>query len=183
MSEGWAPVSEPRPVDEEHFWQLFEPSFRSVHRFLRQRCDQATAEDLTQEVFLELARRFRRGDDVAALSTGWLITVARSRLIDHVRRQDRQQRKLRLAWSMNQRSAEQAEARDGFDAEADLGARTELALRTLSDTERCALLLHHLDGLSITEVATSLGRSPRATESLLARARRKFRAAFAEVRP
>ena len=161
-------------TDEERFWERFGPSFGTVYRFLRQRCDTPTAEDLTQEVFLDLARRFRRGDDLDGLTTGWLITVARSRLIDHVRARDRQERKLQLAWSAARTAEMGSTAPDGSPAE--LGRRTELALRTLSETERCAVLLHHLDGLPIADVATSLGRSVRATESLLARARRKFRA-------
>ena len=112
MSEGWAPVTDPGPRDEECFWQRFGPSFRSVYRFLLQRCDKATAEDLTQDVFLELARRFKRGDDVEVLTIGWLLTVARSRLIDHARKQERQDRKLRLAWSMSQRDEQRAESID-----------------------------------------------------------------------
>ena len=80
MSGGRAPLGEVDRTDEERFWELFGPSFRAVYRFLLPRCDKPTAEDLTQEVFLDLARRFRRGDDIEALTTGWLITVARSRL-------------------------------------------------------------------------------------------------------
>ena len=58
---------------------------------------------------------------------------------------------------------------------------TERALGELAEVERCVLVLHHLDGLSVADVADSIGRSMRATESLLARARRKFRAAFEET--
>ena len=183
MSGGWAPLSEVDRTDEDRFWELFGPSFRSVYRFLLRRCDKPTAEDLTQEVFLDLARRFRRGDDIETLTTGWLITVARSRLIDHVRARDRQDRKLRLAWSVSQREVNPDASPADDESPAELGRRTELALRTLSESERCAVLLHHLDGLPITEVAASLGRTVRATESLLARGRRKFRAAFEEVKP
>jgi RNA polymerase sigma-70 factor (ECF subfamily) len=182
MSGGWAPLGEVDRTDEDRFWERFGPSFRSVYRFLLQRCDKPTAEDLTQEVFLDLARRYRRGDDIEVLTTGWLITVARSRLIDHVRARDRQERKLRLAWSTSQRELD-PELAPADESPAELGRKTELALRTLSETERVAVLLHHLDGLPIAEVATSLGRSVRATESLLARARRKFRAAFGEGTP
>jgi RNA polymerase sigma-70 factor (ECF subfamily) len=44
--------------------------------------------------------------------------------------------------------------------------------------QRAALVLRHLDGYSVPEVAAALGRSVEATESLLARGRRHFRRAY-----
>jgi RNA polymerase sigma-70 factor (ECF subfamily) len=164
---------------EERFWRLYEQSLPHVHGYLARRCDPDTAQDLTQEVYLDLVRRARQGDDLTGLGMGWLLSVARSRLIDHLRARQRQQQKLSLAWS----AADQDERRGRASADATpaaLGAATERALRTLSADERGALVLHHLDGISVGEVAGLLGRTVRATESLLARARRKFRAAFAE---
>jgi RNA polymerase sigma factor (sigma-70 family) len=106
------------------------------------------------------------------------MTVARSRLIDHVRAQQRRERKLALAWSNN------GDARGPLQNEPDtseVDPATERALDGLSEVERCVLVLHHLDGLSVHDVARAIDRSPRATESLLARARRKFRAAYLEA--
>lgn len=175
------PVGDDGLATEARFWQLYEASLPQVYGFLLRRCGKDTAEDLTQEVYVDLARRARRGDDLSVLTTGWLISVARSRLIDHLRADQRRNRKLQLAWS-----AAAPEERDGialgagYDI-ADLGGSTERALGALSTAERSALVLHHLDGMSVRDVAGSIGRSVRATESLLARARRKFRAAFEEV--
>jgi RNA polymerase sigma-70 factor (ECF subfamily) len=109
-----------------------------------------------------------------------LITVARSRLIDHMRAQQRRERKLSMAWSAAEPNERQGLVADDT-TQADIGAATERALGELAEVERYALVLHHLDGLSIADVADSIGRSTRATESLLARARRKFRAAFEET--
>jgi RNA polymerase sigma-70 factor (ECF subfamily) len=166
---------------EERFWRLYAESLPHVYGFLLRRCGKDVAEDLTQEVYVDLARRARSGDDLDGLTTGWLISVARSRLIDHMRAEQRRTRKLRLAWS-----AAEPEQREGIVTPvevdmADLGASTERALGALSTPERCALVLHHVDGMSVADVAGSMGRSTRAIESLLARARRKFRAAFDEV--
>jgi DNA-directed RNA polymerase specialized sigma24 family protein len=44
--------------------------------------------------------------------------------------------------------------------------------------DRAALTLRHLDGLSVPEVATVLGRTVHATEALLVRARNAFRASY-----
>lgn len=44
--------------------------------------------------------------------------------------------------------------------------------------QRIALLFRYLDGMSVREVAHAIGRSEKATESLLARGREGFRRAF-----
>ena len=54
------------------------------------------------------------------------------------------------------------------------------ALETLPPAQRAALLFHHLDGLSVREVARLLARSDSAVESLLARGRASFRTAYEE---
>ena len=165
---------------DEQFWHLYRTGLPHVYGYLLRRSDRATAEDLTQEVFVDLARRARSGAGLHGLTVGWLLTVARSRLLDHVRAQQRADRKLRLAWS-----AAGPETRGGMarvdPADEAVAPAAERALETLPAIQRCVLVLHHVDGYSIAEVAESIGRTVRATESLLARARRAFRAAFTEA--
>jgi RNA polymerase sigma-70 factor (ECF subfamily) len=48
-------------------------------------------------------------------------------------------------------------------------------LAELPEHYRRAIVLHHIEGLSIAEVARRLDRSPQATNSLLARALVKLR--------
>jgi RNA polymerase sigma-70 factor (ECF subfamily) len=180
VNEELAPAGHHASSAEARFWQLYDASLPHVYGFLIRRCDKQTAEDLTQEVYVDLVRRVRRGDEPSGFTTGWLISVARSRMIDHMRAQHRRQRKLSLAWSAAEPNERRGIAVDDA-ALADMGAATERALRGLAEAERCALVLHHLDGMSVADVADAIGRSTRATESLLARARRKFRAAFEET--
>jgi len=180
VNEELAPAGHDATAAEAHFWQLYETSLPQVHGFLRRRCDQQTAQDLTQEVYIDLVRRVRRGDDPRGFTTGWLITVARSRLIDHIRSQQRSERKLSLAWSAGKPEERRGVVIDD-SASDDLGFATERALGELAEVERCVLVSHHLDGLSVADIADSIGRTPRATESLLARARRKFRDAYEET--
>jgi RNA polymerase sigma-70 factor (ECF subfamily) len=51
----------------------------------------------------------------------------------------------------------------------------------LSADHRLALILRYVDDLAVAEVANHLGRSLRATESILARARAALSAAYDEV--
>jgi RNA polymerase sigma-70 factor (ECF subfamily) len=178
VNEGLATAGTSTADAEHRFWLLYSASLPYVYGFLLRRCSRQTAEDLTQEVYVDLVRRVKRGDDPSAFTTAWLMTVARSRLIDHIRAQQRRDRKLALAWS-NSRDGGAGAASEARPAEID--AATERALECLSEVERCVLLLHHLDGLPVHDVARAIDRSPRATESLLARARGKFRAAYQEA--
>ncbi len=52
------------------------------------------------------------------------------------------------------------------------------ALVRLSVTQRSALTLRYLDGLSVPEVAEHIGRSVHATETLLVRARAALRRVY-----
>jgi len=52
------------------------------------------------------------------------------------------------------------------------------ALRDLPALHRAALVLRYVDDLSMCEVAKTLGRSEAATESLIRRARERFRATY-----
>ena len=67
--------------------------------------DRGAAEDVTQEVFVMGARYVARGGD---MDVAWLKTVARNKLIDHWRARARQERKLALAYSVEQPSMDDA---------------------------------------------------------------------------
>jgi RNA polymerase sigma-70 factor (ECF subfamily) len=164
-----------QPVDMTELRAVFDAGLAAVYPYLYRRCggDQALAEDLTQDTFLTAVARVRAGK-VDRLSVPWLLTVARSRMIDHFRREARERRKLRLAWS----SAPSVAA-----AEPELAGseeRTLRAWRSVAPMQRAALALHYLDCLSVAQVAAALDRSVHATESLLARGRQRFQLTYLE---
>ena len=150
--------------------RLYEQEVARVHGFLLARCgSRALAEDLTAEVFINAAQRFAQGRQLE-VTTAWLMSVAKRRLVDHWRSLDSQRRrldKLRL-----ERSGDQ-----GFDLEDD---RVLAALESLSDRQRAALTLRYLDEHSVSEVADALRTTYQAAESLLARARSSFERAYGE---
>jgi RNA polymerase sigma-70 factor, ECF subfamily len=57
--------------------------------------------------------------------------------------------------------------------------RVAQVLADLNPIYRAALMLRHVDGLSVPEVAELLDRSVEATEQVLTRARAAFRSAYA----
>ena len=149
--------------------RLYDRALPEVYGYLLARCGAvALAEDLTGETFLAAADAVRRASP-PPLSTGWLIGVARHKLVDHWRRQEREQRGLRL---LDGESVE-----DPWDAELD-AIRAREVLAVLGPHHRAALTLRYLDGLPVPEVAAHLGRTVHATEALLVRARAAFRRAY-----
>ncbi len=149
--------------------ELYDSALPSVYGYLVRRCGStALAEDLTSETFLAAVDAVGR-DAVPELTTAWLVGVARHKLVDHWRRQEREERKLALV------DAEPLEER----WEVDLDRLVALdVLAGLGPHHRAALTLRYLDGLPVRDVAEHLGRSVGATEVLLVRARRSFRDAY-----
>lgn len=160
--------------------ELFLDASAEVHRYVSRLTggDRELTEDVVQDVFVTLLRRDRAGMP-APLTTGWLITTARHRLIDHVRSRSRDlARATRAGAALTTSPGETAATiEDGLVASD--GARWMLAQLPL--VERVALGLHVIDGLPVSAVAELLDRSEEATASLLARARRRLRSAVVQA--
>jgi RNA polymerase sigma-70 factor (ECF subfamily) len=150
---------------------LYDRALPQVYGYLVSRCGSpSTAEDLTAETFLAAVEGIKKRS-VPALTSAWLIGVARHKLVDHWRRQGRESAQLQQAES------EQQTVDDPWDAHLDQSlARTTLA--ALGAHHRAALTMRYLDGLSVPEVAAHLDRTVHATEALLVRARIAFRKAY-----
>jgi len=151
--------------------ELYDRALPVVYGYLVSRVgDPATAEELTSEVFLAaVAATGRPG--AAPIDTPWLVGVARHKLVDHWRRREREQRRLAAV------AAEPTGDDDPWDGRVDVLLARE-ALGRLGPANRMALTLRYVDGLSVPEVARELGRTRRATEALVVRARAAFRRAY-----
>lgn len=160
---------ERNPASADALTELFASEGSAIFGFLLVRCGvRATAQDLVAETFMQASERFRagRGDEV---SPAWLRTVARRRLIDHWRREERSRRRFERLRSERQEPAPPPDMDDSVDR----------ALASLSGRQRAVLTLRYLDDYSIAEVADALEITYKAAESLLARAKRSFAEAYA----
>lgn len=147
--------------------------FRDHHALVNgvvyDRCgDPALAEEITAQTFEAAARHFAsgRGSDVTA---AWLTVVAKRRLVDHWRHLAARSRAVDRLRGTPQQSDEPT-ALDHDDVTA--------ALESLPARQRTVLTLRYLDDWGLDEISEGLGISYSAVESLLARARRSFAAAF-----
>jgi RNA polymerase sigma-70 factor (ECF subfamily) len=167
--------SETAPATGAELLAIYDRALPQVYGYLRARCAaDSAAEDLTSETFLAAVDALQRGA-VPELSVAWLIRVARNKLVDQWRREEREERKrFRLL-----ESAGDDEADDEVDERFER-VRVHAVLSELGAHHRAALTLRYLDGLSVPDVADHLGRTVHATEALLVRARRAFRARYHE---
>jgi RNA polymerase sigma-70 factor (ECF subfamily) len=165
-------------ADERQFRPWYDIAARRVYAYLFGRCggDASLAEELTQLTFMD-ALRHRDTYDGRADSITWLIAIGRNRLLDHLRRVEREERR-RLRLVVREIPPEESD-RSAWQAHED---RDDIfrAMRLLPATQRAALILHHVDGLPIRDVALAMGRSQTAVESLLSRGRERFRTVYEE---
>jgi len=161
-----------RPDAGAALLQLYDDALPQVYGYLLARCGRRSlAEDLTAETFLAAVTACHR-HPLPVPSTGWLVGIARHKLVDHWRAVEREQRGLRAV----EAEPDPGEL-DPWDERLDaLLARQVLGEQT--GVHRAALTLRYLDGLSVPEVARTLGRTVAATEALLVRARAAFRRTY-----
>ena len=162
----------------ERLLALYDGALSHVYGYLLSRCGRvALAEDLTAETLLAAVDAVRR-HEAAPVSVPWLVGVARHKLVDHWRRQAREERGLRAVGS-----DEDTRTGEGGDEVWDIrldALRARDTLAVLSPLHRAVLTLRYLDDLPVSDVAEIVGRSVHAAEGLLVRARAAFRRAYGE---
>jgi len=166
-----------RAGDETALETLYERYLPSVWRyaFAHLAGQRAAAEDVVSETFLAAVRQVWRLKPEGGSLGGWLIGIARHKIGDVRRRRGRVKVGV---------PAESLPQEDGsHDPAASLEAaetRAQVAavMDALSDDQRLALEWKYLDGVSVRQIARRMGRTEKAAETLLYRARQAFRQAM-----
>jgi RNA polymerase sigma-70 factor (ECF subfamily) len=141
--------------DEQALAQLYDNYrvilFGLLIRILNSREE---AEDVLQEVFLQVWRRARDFDETRGKPFTWLVTLARSRAIDRLRSLGARDR---VAQASVREAAEEVSdaARDTFRSEQ--RALVTSALSQLPEEQKRPLVLAYFDGLTQSEIAAKLG--------------------------
>lgn len=163
------------PAGSDPILAIYRVALPRVYGYLLPRCGSVTlAEDLVSETFLAALNASRQGRlSEVEVNVGWLIGVARHKLVDHWRRLEREERSLAAS------GADEPEVDDPWDDWLDTEA-AYAALARLPIPQRAALTLRYLDGLPVAGVAEHLGRSLHATETLLVRSRAALRRHYQE---
>ena len=160
-----------------------EPAFATiVHRYtdlvysaaLRMICDADAARDVTQSVFIALARNARQLTDRPSLA-GWLHTTTRNLAAKSVRADAHRRGREQEAAVMNQLLSAEADA--SWETIAPL---LDHALGELSESDREALLLRYFKNHDLRTIGALLGISDDAAQKRVSRAVEKLREFFSK---
>jgi RNA polymerase sigma-70 factor (ECF subfamily) len=154
----------------------YDSALPEVYGYLLARCGRReTAEDLTSEVFLAAADAVR-GTPSRPVEVPWLIGVARHKLVDHWRREERERRRLHAVAAQEPALHEELH-QDPWEQALDV-LRARQTLDALSPQHRAVLTLRYVDDLPVASVAALLERTLAAAEALLTRAKAAFRTEY-----
>jgi RNA polymerase sigma-70 factor, ECF subfamily len=166
------PTAQPL-LEPDAFRRFYDEALPAVYGYFFRRCGGRAdvAEELTQQTFASAVAALRSGPPVVA-PLPWVVTIARRRLVDHWRSEGATRRRLEAVRTSGDRVV----------ADPDLPDPTIFAaLDRVSPQHRTALVLRYADDLSVRRVGELIGKSERATESLLVRARAALADAYRDV--
>jgi RNA polymerase sigma-70 factor (ECF subfamily) len=178
--------------DAAAFTRLYDRHERATWRFIRHRLGaqhEAAADDVLQETWISVARAAPRYVATARFTT-WLFTVARNRVIDHLRAQANAMLSIDapLAGAEGGDDGERwadrvaADPADGPLARIESRQQAEAfldALAQLPEPQREAFVLQAEGGLSIEEVASATGVGAETAKTRLRYAKAKLRTLLA----
>lgn len=155
--------------DADAYRQLLEAIQPMIRRIVRARIrDEAAADDVVQNALLSI-HRGRRTYRAERPFGPWMRAITRNTIIDHFRERKRKgDREVELV--VEQFADESARS---AEAEAALAPELTMALSTLPESQRQAVTLVQIEGLSVAEAALRAGVSAGA---LKVRAHRGYRA-------
>lgn len=168
------PQASPPPESLE---ELYADYRERLLRFVASRIggDCHAAEDIVQEAFTAALMSFAGFKSRCSPYT-WLCSIAQHKIADHYRRQYSRQRTESL--TLDEFASE--EGRDDLTVSSierwleiqETRHMVQQALQELPPTYSEVLRLKYFVGLSVDEIGLRIGRTPKAVEGLLARARR-----------
>ncbi len=178
--------------DERAFGQFFDDNFSRLYRFVLPRVshDEEAAAEIAQSALSRALIRIAAYRGEAALFT-WLCAIARNELVDWARRDSGYRRHVVLTEDLPEIQAAvdsllmaSAEEPGRAYQRHEMSRLIQVALDGLPPRYGDALEWKYIQGYSVKEIASRLGISPEATQSLLARARRAFQDIYgAALRP
>ncbi|MBA3709191.1 MAG: sigma-70 family RNA polymerase sigma factor [Planctomycetes bacterium] len=157
--------------DQEAFAQVVENCHHLIRAtMLRETADPELADELAQEA---LSRAWMKREQYRPGSSprAWLITIARSQLMEYHRRQDRDRRHLREL--VRQELLRHQPGDDPVQTDR-LGA-LKACMAEIGDEHRRLFELVHADGLSSDAAAEAMGIRPDACRQRLSRLQRKLK--------
>lgn len=167
-------IQRARQGDKAAVSALYSTYVQAVYKYVRYRVDtDATAEDITSEVFLRMVRELPRFQYTGAPLSAWLYRIARNCITDHYRKQGRTQ----VEPISEDIPHTATDPLDAVTRDED-HARLHHVLHTLPPDYQNVLILRFVNGVSHAEIASILGKTEAAARVLQHRALKALGAAF-----
>lgn len=162
------------PEKEKRFIAFYQTYIDEIYQFIYARSgfDPNVAEDITQDIFVDVLKGLDRFKGLCSERT-WIYKIARNKLNDYYRKQYNQ--KIGIC--------DIGEAEQAYDPTQDIDMQMENifesrfirgCLDKLPLHYRITLLMKYVDGKSVKQIAEIVDKSPKATESMLQRAKGYF---------
>ena len=171
-SEIWELVGKAQTGDGDAFGQLYDRYVDTVFRFIYFRVnDRTLAEDFTSETFVRALRRIStisyQGRDIGA----WFITIARNIVLDHLKSA---RARLEVTTADTIEGNDRAPSPEAAVIEALTTETLMAAVNKLGEEQRECVMLRFIQGLSVSETASVMGKNDGAIKALQHRAVRKL---------
>jgi RNA polymerase sigma-70 factor (ECF subfamily) len=169
-----------RAGDIHAFEELHRRYVASIYRLVRRKLgDALLAEDIAQETFMKALRMMDRVDDSFNFG-GWVHTVARNLCFDELRRRQRDLRADGIEEEEGELLANLPSTSKSFDPvlvqeSNEMRRQVWAVAQRLPEKYRLVLTLRELQDLSYRQIARTLKMSESAVETLLYRARLRFK--------
>lgn len=155
------------------FYQSYSPK---IFSYLKIKLPETEAEELVNDVFLNAIDTMHTLRTDANLKA-WLYKIAHNKVVDFYRKKKIKSVLLSQVPFLDIVASEMSEPE--FQMEKDkIRDRIESSMHALSEKYRRVLMLHYEDAMPIKQIALVLNMTPKATESMLFRARQSFKTAY-----
>lgn len=175
--------------DEAAFRSMFDRYFPRLYRYALARLggDEESAREVVQQTFCRGIEKLGTYRGEAALYA-WFCRICHNCLVDHCRRLNLDaHRTLAIEDNLEVRAVLEALTAGDLDnpesraRQRDLGRLVQSVLDHLPDHYGDVLEWKYVEGLTVKEISARMRTGPKAVESLLTRARNRFREAFASL--
>nr|WP_320024441.1 RNA polymerase sigma factor [uncultured Acetobacterium sp.] len=173
-----------KEISEEQFKKIYTQYVDEIYQyiFLRTGLNSEIAEDLTQDVFMDVFKGLKQFKGLCSERT-WVFKITKNKVNDFYRKHYRQC--LEPIHIEDVLTAEISDPKQDLDAFMEKSFTSECimdCLNQLPEHYKAVLLLKYIDGRSVREIASITDKSVKAIENILLRAKAGFIKAYQSVK-
>ena len=166
-------IAETAPTADGTFEELYRTCRDDVYAYVATLVrDRTAAEDVTSTAFERAFRRRESFNPARGEARAWIFGIARNAALDELRRNRRR------AWLAEEPPDEEAASTDSLVEESERRIALRAALDTLPGPDRELIALRYFSGLSMAEIAATVGITESNAGTRTHRALAKLRKAF-----